>query len=525
MMKLILIFSLITAVVAGCHSPAAPAEATRMYTDSITPRNISITSSGSYNDLFLDSNAVTRFITAQHLDDTVANRLISFYNARNYEFAWLDSTGLTEEAAAFRSLYSYLKDSVHNRELDTRMNALMEEDSLHVSARDPAMVNTELMLTIRLIQYFREKGGSVAVMEQMVPVSKQTTEQLTETMMGVDDKLYPAAAAMKPWLKKYRDIVKNGGWEPVAISRKAYSKGQSSPEIIPLKKRLAITGELKQMDSTTVFTEELEAAVNTFRNAHGYTQNGVINDTVIRAMNIPAAQRQQQLLINMQRMKWMPAEPEGKLILVNIPAFVLHVTNKGKKVFDMDIVVGKEGHSTTMFSGKLNMVVFSPYWNIPRSIVRKEILPAMRRNSSYLARRNMEITKVVNGVPRIRQRPGPRNALGRVKFLFPNSFNIYFHDTPEKSLFNRDIRAYSHGCIRLREPLKMAQFLLEDSPRWTNEKIDSAMNSRKQQYIPIRPPVPVIITYFTSWADDADGLHQVTDVYGHDERMRTKMFL
>ncbi|CAL1519876.1 L,D-transpeptidase family protein [Chitinophaga sp. MM2321] len=508
------------AVLAGCGSPSTPTTSK----ENITPRNRTITPGNAYNDLFLDSTIVADFIVKQHLDDTTANRLRSFYNARNFEFAWLDSNGPTEQASAFRSLYNYSKDSISSKALDVQLNALMEEDSLHISASDPAIIKTELQLTWRLIAYFRETTASVAEMEHMVLMQKYPVMQLADSMLKTDDKMYPAVAVMKGPLKAYRDYVEKGGWPAVTATRKAIKKGMSSPIIIPVKKRLFITGELKNNDTTDVFTAELETAVNAFRNSHGYTQNGVINDTVINAMNVPAEVRVQQLLINMERMKWMPVAPKGKLILVNIPAFVLHVTDEGKKLFDMDIVVGKEGHSTTMFSGQLNQVVFSPYWNIPRSIVRKEILPGMQRNKHYLADKNMEITGEANGLPVVRQRPGGKNALGRVKFLFPNSYHIYFHDTPEKGLFSRDNRAYSHGCIRLKDPVKMAQFVLEDSPVWTNEKIDSAMNSGKEKFVGLKHPVPVIITYFTAWVDDQQVLHFAQDVYGHDAVMKTKMF-
>jgi len=165
-------------------------------------------------------------------------------------------------------------------------------------------------------------------------------------------------------------------------------------------------------------------------------------------MNVSIEKRLQQLLINMDRMRWMATQPGGNLIVVNIPEFVLHVYEGKRKVFDIDVVVGNEGHNTMMFNGDLNQIVFSPYWNVPPSIVEKEILPAMNRNPNYLASQNMEIVSQDGNLPVIRQRPGGKNALGRVKFLFPNSFNIYFHDTPAKSLFKKDKRAYSHGCIR-----------------------------------------------------------------------------
>jgi L,D-transpeptidase YcbB len=521
-MKRLLLFTLFAYVAGiGCNSPSAPVNSNDK--SDISPRNTGITRENAYNDLFLDTGAVEKFIVAQKLDDTTATRLRSFYNARNFEFAWLDSRGPVEQAAAFRSLYNYSKDSTSNKALDRRLDALMEEDSLEVKATDVQMVSTELQLTWRLINYFREKNGSIAQLEHMVPVQRYPVMTLADSMLQTSDKMFPAVAVMKAPLKAYREYVGKGGWQPLPAVKKGLKKGQSSPEIIPIKKRLFITGELKNNDSSALFNDELEAAVNRFRNSNGYTQNGVLNDTVINALNVSAEERLQQLLVNMERMKWMPETPAGKLILVNIPAFALHVTDGSKHLFDMDIVVGKEGHSTTMFSGVLNQVVFSPYWNIPRSIVKKEILPAMGRNKKYLASKHMEVTGNANGLPVIRQLPGAHNALGKVKFLFPNSYNIYFHDTPDKGLFNRDNRAYSHGCIRLKDPVKMAQFVLEDSPQWTNEKIDSAMNSGKEKFVAVKDPVPVIITYFTAWSDNG-ALHFASDVYGHDIIFRKKLF-
>ena len=191
----------------------------------------------------------------------------------------------------------------------------------------------------------------------------------------------------------------------------------------------------------------------------------------------------------------------------------------------MNVVVGKEGHNTMMFTGNLNQVVFSPYWNLPPSIVKKEILPAIERNPNYLASHHMEITGNEGGLPVIRQLPGEDNSLGKVKFLFPNSFNIYFHDTPAKTLFDKDKRAYSHGCIRLSDPVKMANYLLKDDAEWPAENIDAAMNSGKEKYVKLKKPVPVLITYYTAWVDDSGLLHFADDIYGHDKTVIEKMFI
>jgi murein L,D-transpeptidase YcbB/YkuD len=159
---------------------------------------------------------------------------------------------------------------------------------------------------------------------------------------------------------------------------------------------------------------------------------------------------------------------------------------------------------TVVFNDQLKHVVFSPYWNVPRSIVRNEILPAMNRNPGYLSRNNMEQTGTSGGLPVIRQKPGGSNALGRVKFIFPNSFNIYFHDTPAKSLFQQEQRAFGHGCIRLEEPRQLAEYLLQNQPEWTDRRISDAMNSGTEKWVALKEPVAVAITYFTAWVD-ADG--------------------
>jgi murein L,D-transpeptidase YcbB/YkuD len=223
-------------------------------------------------------------------------------------------------------------------------------------------------------------------------------------------------------------------------------------------------------------------------------------------------------------MRWLQQEAKGNLIVVNIPEFMMHVYEGNKKAFDMIVVVGKEGHNTMMFNGDLNQVVFCPYWNVPSSIVKKEILPAMQRNPGYLGKENMEITSNEGGLPVIRQKPGGKNALGKVKFLFPNSFNIYFHDTPSKSLFDKDKRAYSHGCIRLQEPVKLAEYVLRNQPEWTPEKIAAAMSTDEQKFVKVKDPIPVVITYYTAWVDENGQINFRDDIYGHDARLAGKMF-
>ncbi len=509
----------------------------------ISKRDRSITRTNSYSDLFMDSAALQIFITEKKINDTIARRMRSFYNTRNYQYAWFASNGLTEQARGFWNLHdyhtTYAHDSaLHSKTLEKKMDRLIAEDSLSVSSSDKTMQTTEMALTQHFIQYMLSayEVGYIKrkEMERFVPFKRRAALEVADSLIKKkhkDDKYFEDANVryrqLKKQLNRYYTLVANGGWQPVSISGKSLKKGTTAPAVMQVKKRLQMTGDLPGTDTSQVFNDSLEMAVKNYQVRHGYTPDGVIGAMVLKEMNVPAEKRLQQLLINMERMRWMPNEPTSdNLIVVNIPEYVLHMYEGKKKVWDMNVVVGKEGHNTTMFTGDLNQVVFSPHWNVPESIVEDEILPKMNSNPGYLASQNMEIVKEDNGsgLPVIRQLPGGNNSLGNVKFLFPNSFNIYFHDTPSKSLFDKDKRAYSHGCIRLSDPTKMAEYLLRNQPEWTPGEIQEAMNSGEEKFVKVKKAVPVFITYYTAWVDENGQLNFRDDIYSHDQKLAKKMF-
>lgn len=204
---------------------------------------------------------------------------------------------------------------------------------------------------------------------------------------------------------------------------------------------------------------------------------------------------------------------------------MLYAFEGNQRVLEMPVIVGKEGAATVMFQDAINEIVFNPSWNVPRSIVENEIMPAMKKDKGYLKKKNMEIVNQNDSIPEIRQLPGIDNALGNVKFLFPNRFDIYLHDTPEKSLFNKKDRALSHGCIRVKDPLSLAEFILNNQTGWTKEKISSAMNGDKEEHVKVSREVPVMITYHTAWVDENGQLNFRNDEYGHDEKTASRMFV
>jgi murein L,D-transpeptidase YcbB/YkuD len=507
--------------------------------NNISKRDYSITKANAYSNLFLDSLAMEKFIVNKSVENKIARRIRSFYNTRNYGFAWFSSNGLTEQARSFWNLHDYVTTydndtSLRDKSLQKRMDAYTAEEALSASASGD-FLQTELTLTQHFIKYILtnyEKGYiKRKEMERFIPYKKQDALAIADSLLNKKHKnnkyfedVHEPFRMLKEKLAVYYSVTKAGGW-PQVPTAKSLKKGSKSPTVAVLKKRLQLTGQMPGTDTSQLFTDTLESAVRIFQRELGYTSTGTVNAQLIKDMNVPAEKRLSQILMNMDRMRWMPTEPAGQLIVVNIPEFVLHVYEDKKKAFDMNVVVGKEGHNTVSFSGDLSTIVFSPYWNVPPSIVKDEILPKLASNPSYLTDQNMEQVGTEGGLPKIRQLPGDKNSLGQVKFLFPNSFNIYFHDTPAKSLFSKDKRAYSHGCIRLAEPEKMAQYLLSKNPEWTAEKINEAMNAGEEKFVRLKKAIPVIITYYTAWVDEEGLLNFRDDIYQHDKDLLNKMFL
>jgi murein L,D-transpeptidase YcbB/YkuD len=254
----------------------------------------------------------------------------------------------------------------------------------------------------------------------------------------------------------------------------------------------------------------------------------------IAARDVSAADRVAQIELNLERWRWLPEQLGDHYILVNVPTFQLQAIEHGKVTLAMRVVAGKADETPTpIFSDEMTEVVLSPYWNVPTSILRKETIPAILRDPGYLDRNELEVVQAGHVVPassvdwsdpdlrvQVRQRPGAKNSLGLVKFVFPNHFNVYLHDTPAKTLFEKIERDFSHGCVRVEQPLDLARYVLRDQPEWTDEKIQAAMQAGTERAVKLKEPIPVYLTYFTAWEENGD-IQVGTDVYGYDARQRT----
>jgi L,D-transpeptidase YcbB len=323
-------------------------------------------------------------------------------------------------------------------------------------------------------------------------------------------------ARLRAALARYRGLAARGGWPVVGVQLK---KGDRGEKVRLLRTRLAAEGDLRPPgvpEDVTAYDATVEDAVARFQHRHGFKPTGKLDSDTLAELDVPVEERIRQIQVNLERWRWLPDDFGRRYIEVNIPEFRMKLVEDGKTTLDMRVVVGKAQQSRTpVFSDKMTYLELNPAWNIPKDIVKKEIEPAAAKHPGYLARKHIE---VVNGTE-YRQRPGPENPLGRVKFMFPNQFDIYLHDTPADHLFAKSERDFSHGCIRLEKPLDLAEALLKDDPRWTPEALQEAIDSGEQKTVSIPRPLPVHILYFTAWVDDDGTVEFRRDVYGHDAKL------
>ena len=487
-------------------------------------RDTTITKVNAYSDLFLDSIQVELFIQAHEDKSKWRKDFFNFYLPRNYSYAWFSNDGMEEQAINLMNLVNNAMALYDDSSLfDNKSFALFDTYKNKAKHNKAEVAETELLLTAKFFEYskkmFKGTDSDIAKIGWFIPRKKLDYNQLLASILpGKNNEMSLSGnnisyTMLQDFLPKYA-LLSKVYFEQIPLPNKAYHKGDSSVVIKKIKDRLYAFGDLKINDSSGVFDTALYEAVLQFEHRMGLKEDGVIGTTFIKELNVTISERVQQILVNLERMRWMPAQDDSNHIFVNIPDYKMYVYDSSKLRFSMNVIVGKTATSTTIFSGNLKYVVFSPYWNVPSGILNKEVLPGIKRNKNYLANHNMEW----NG-GQVRQKPGPNNSLGLVKFLFPNSYDIYLHDTPSKSLFGESNRAFSHGCIRLGEPQKLAEYLLRNDPSWSTQKIVAAMNKGKEQYVTLKETVPVFIAYFTCWVDRQGNINFRNDVYGRDQRL------
>ncbi|MCG6923538.1 MAG: L,D-transpeptidase family protein [Acidobacteria bacterium] len=348
---------------------------------------------------------------------------------------------------------------------------------------------------------------------------------------------HPGYGRLRELLARYRRIERDGSWPHVADGEKL-QRGDQGPRVEQTRRRLEVTGDLgpSRQIPPDIFDATLEDAVTRFQQRHGLEADGVVGRETLAALNVPISERVRQIELNLERWRWLPRELGRRHIVVNIPGFELEVVEGDDVVLEMRVVVGKPYRRTPVFSAEMSYLVFSPYWHVPPSIAANDIVPAVRKDPQYLAQKGIQVFLGSGGetdaldpasidwaelsgqnLPyRFRQLPGPQNALGGVKFMFPNPYSVYLHDTPSRELFQRPDRTFSSGCIRLQRPLELAEYLLRGAPDWDAESIRAAARAGHERTVRLAERIPVHLQYWTAWADRSGGAHFRRDVYGRD---------
>ena len=345
---------------------------------------------------------------------------------------------------------------------------------------------------------------------------------------------------LKQALLKYQKIKKSGGWHEVSAGKKLW-KGDYGIRISTLRSRLIISNDLTVSTHShhDYFDEVLEDGVRRFQARHGRKVDGIVGSKTLLALNVPVEDRIRQIKLNMERWRWLPQELGKCYLMVNTADFKLNVIENEQSIKSIKAIVGKMKRRTPVFSRKITYLELNPYWNIPQKIALNDILPCIKKDPGYLTDHNIRVfenweensrelnpesinwaaTSKKDFVYKLRQDPAISNALGQIKFIFPNEFSIYLHDTPARKLFNMTRRAFSSGCIRIEKPMELAAYLLQNNSKWSLEKLVAAVNRKKNKIIFLSKPMKIYILYWTAWVDKDGIINFRDDIYGRDRQL------
>ena len=489
-----------------------------------------------------------------------ASLIPKFYKQRGFSPAWIGSEGILPPAKSLveeisrAGLEGLRPDDYHRANIESLVKRIDEKRAAGEMVDAPMWVDLDLLLTDAFMLYsshlFAGRVNPETVHTDWVVINPKL--DLTEILRSALDSnqistvlrnLHPVNAGyadLKQTLLRYRRIAKKDSRPP--LSPGIYlRKGDAGISVRRLRERLVVFGDLEDSgkDPVDVFDDVTEQAVVGFQKRHGLYPDGRVGPRTLEMLNVPIQQRVRQIELNMERWRWIPRDLGDRYILVNIADFKLSVIENLQQMLEMRVVVGKPYRRTPVFSSKMTYMVINPYWNIPTSIVLKDLLPKIQKSDSYLAQQGIKVYKDwrkeapeidpasidwkniehQNFTFKLRQDPGPRNALGRIKFIFPNKFAVYLHDTPERSHFNETHRNFSSGCIRTEKPVDLARYLLKDGHQWSEEKILAAIESGKTTVIDLQRPIPVHLQYWTAWVDEDGRLNFRNDMYDRDRRL------
>ena len=464
----------------------------------------------------------------------------SFYKGRTYLPAWSQNGLMVQVEPLIRAVEDAYGDGLTPdyyhlsliRSLVEKVGQELAPDPILLSDLDILLTDAFLALGCHLsagcvnpvtieTEWFAKslKVDVSAVLEQALK-----KKQIREALMGLRPQkdIYDRLRLALAW---YRVLLSKGEWQLISTGP-SLKKGSKSDRVVELRKRLTASGDLPTDEGTVsdVFDEKVEQSIIVFQKCHGLECDGIVGRNTFNALNVPLKQRIRQMELNMERLRWILGNIEERFIVVNIANFQLDVIENDKSILSMKVVVGKPYQRTPIFTSKMTYIVINPAWNIPDSIARKEILKKIEKNPNYLAEQNIKVLEEVKGsrkgLPyRFRQEPGPLNPLGTIKFMFPNEYDVYLHDTSAKRLFSENVRTFSHGCTRIEKPLELAEYLFRDDPRWSRKELVAAIEKGTEQTVMIPHPVNVHFLYLTAWVDESGSVQFRNDVYGRDKSL------
>jgi len=486
-----------------------------------------------------------------------------FYEERDFAEAWSKNGKLTKLGEELKleiaeSKYDGLNpEDYHSADIEVLFQAISDKKGKLKAKPFAELADLDLMLTDAFFELARDLeigkiDPSALKSEWELGVNTPSTNYnglLNESIRkgsikdGLES-LYPDFKIYKKGREVIRDLDEKSKvdtlvWKTVNLE-KSLKLGNSHASIPGLRDRLIFWGFLKPYDvkNPLVFDSQMEEGLKRYQKNNGMEPDGTIGNLTAESLNNFPSNLMDIASVNLERLRWLPDTlRDAELILVNIANYQLDYLNKLDTILTAKVIVGKEFNASPIFTAPMTYIAFSPYWNIPKSITEDEIIPAVLKNPKYLGQKNMEVVTSSGEVvdPKsikwsadpfpylIRQKPGGSNSLGLVKFMFPNEHSIYIHDTPARSLFELENRALSHGCIRIQDPEKFAQLLLQDDPSWTLEKINKAMNQEEEQIVDLKKNIPVVIFYMTFWADSNGAPHFRSDIYNRDQEVLQAM--
>ena len=499
--------------------------------------------------------------TTDTKNQNLAWAIARFYQQVGYHPVWTGPNGLlphgerlvqtiTNASTAGLDLKDYLLPGPHNALID-----FTQTPDHHLSKTMASYLRSDIILTERILRYANHVYQGRVLPQQIYqswlapkrPTSRNIPDELAQSIRNdcfdaFIESLHPLSEDYKRLRRAllwYEKIRQNGGWFPIDTGS-PLRIGDTGPRVAMLKYRLKLTAD--GFEDAPIendhFDEHVALAVKHFQRRHGLKEDGLVGKRTLTELNVPVEKRIDQLQLSMERWRWYPDSFGDRFLMVNIPAFTLTIVESGRRVDRIRVIVGKQNRQTPIMSDQMTYIEFNPYWNIPQKIARKDILPKIKQDPAYLINQGIRVfgswNKNAQALDpasidwnklsadyfpyRLRQDPSQRNALGQIKFIFPNSKSIYIHDTPGKSLFSRQERAFSSGCVRIEAPLALALELLNDQ-RWNRDRLKRVTTREQPVSVVLKKPIPVHLVYFTAWVDEDQTINFRKDIYGHDARL------